>query len=316
MRFSVSYSTPYFGVDPDNLLGYARHAETCGFEGIYLPEHVVGYRGARLGDFEFPADLPYADPLDCLSFIAAGTERLLLGTGVLLLPYHHPVTLAKRLATIDQLSRGRLRLLTVGQRYKLAYVLRREQVAVLVQADQLQRDAAAVGVDYPSRGRRADEAIEVLRLLWSSGADGVSYHGEFFDFDGLASFPHPYRSDGLPIHVGGSSRAAARRAGRLGDGFFPGGSLLPQERAAQLELARATAIRAGRDPESLSYTRMAPIDLTEERLDAYRQQGVDRVVISAASPTLQEQTDELSAFAERFGLGSAEYGARPGKEVW
>lgn len=283
MKFSVSYSTPYFGVDPGNLLGYAQHAEACGFEGIYLPEHVVGYRGAKLGAFDFPPDLPYADPLDCLSFIAAGTERLLLGTGVLLLPYHHPVTLAKRLATIDQLSAGRLQLLTVG-------------------LGALPGEAAAVGVDYASRGRRADEAIEVLRLLWSSDADGVGYHGEFFDFDGLASFPHPYQGNALPIHVGGSSRAAARRAGRLGDGFYPGGALLPQERAAQVKLARATAAESGRDPEALSYTRMAPIDLTQERLDSYREEGVDRLVISAATPTLAEQRDELSAFAERFQL--------------
>jgi probable F420-dependent oxidoreductase len=199
---------------------------------------------------------------------------------VLLLPYHHPVTLAKRLATIDQLSRGRLQLLTIG-------------------LGSLPGEAEAVDVEFASRGRRADEAIEVLRLLWAGHASGVSYQGEFFDFDGLSSFPKPYRGT-LPIHIGGSSSAAARRAGRYGDGFFPGGALLPQVRAAQLELARTTAEASGRDPQALSYTRMAPIDLTQQRLDTYLEQGVDRVVVSATGQTLEEQRTELSTFADRY----------------
>ncbi|MEU7881633.1 LLM class flavin-dependent oxidoreductase [Microbispora bryophytorum] len=113
MRFAIAYSTAD-GLDPDRLVTYARHAEDCGFEGLYLPEHIVLYPGAAIGPFEIPPPLPYPDPLDCLGFVAAATRRLLLGTAVLLLPYHHPVVLAKRLATIDVLSRGRMRLLTVG----------------------------------------------------------------------------------------------------------------------------------------------------------------------------------------------------------
>ena len=103
MKFAVSYSTPYYGVDPDKIMTYAQHAEACGFESLYLPERIVLYPGARVGPTEIPPSLPYADPLDCLSFIAAATQRILLGTGVLLVPYHHPVVLAKRLATIDVL---------------------------------------------------------------------------------------------------------------------------------------------------------------------------------------------------------------------
>jgi alkanesulfonate monooxygenase SsuD/methylene tetrahydromethanopterin reductase-like flavin-dependent oxidoreductase (luciferase family) len=91
MEFAISYSTPHFGVDPDRIVAYARHAEACGFESLYLPEHIVVYPGARAGSYEIPPALPYADPLDCLAFVAAATRRILLGTGVLLLPYHHPV---------------------------------------------------------------------------------------------------------------------------------------------------------------------------------------------------------------------------------
>jgi probable F420-dependent oxidoreductase len=283
LKFAISYSTPYHGVDPDTLLSYARTAEECGFEALLLPEHIALYPGAMVGDFELPPTLPYGDPLDCLSFVAAATQRILLGTGVLLLPYHHPVTLAKRLATIDVLSRGRMRLLTVG-------------------LGALPGEARAVGVDFRTRGRRADEAIEVLRLLWAGGEDGVSFDGEFFAFEKLSSFPKPYGGAPLPIHVGGSSRAAARRAGRYGDGYFPGGRLHPDERAAQLELARSTARDAGRDPDALEYTRMGSMDMSLDRVEEFAAQGVTRIVVSAAATEPARQRDEMAAFADRFGL--------------
>jgi probable F420-dependent oxidoreductase len=267
MKFAVSYSTPFQGVDPGRLLAYAQHAEACGFEGFLVPEHVVLHQGAAI-----PADLPYADPLVTLGFVAAATSRILLGTAVLLLPFHHPVVLAKRLATLDVLANGRLRLLTVG-------------------LGSLPGEARALGVDYPSRGRRADEAIDVVRLLWAGDASGVSFHGEFFDFDDLVSYPKPV-GGALPIHVGGSSRAAARRAGRRGDGYFPGGGLTPDERALRVDLAR----QAARDPDAFEYTRWGSIDLTPPEVEDHAEQGVTRIVVGATS------TDELSAFAERFGL--------------
>jgi probable F420-dependent oxidoreductase len=283
VRFAVSYNSGLFGVDPDRIAGFAQHAERCGFEALYLPEHVVLYKGARLGDLEFPPSLPIADPLDTLSFVAAATQRLLLGTGVLLLPYHHPVGLAKRLATVDVLSRGRLRLVTVG-------------------VGALPGEAAAVGVDFSTRGRRADEALDVLRLLWAGDEDGVSYDGEFFSFEGLVSYPKPYGGTSLPIHVGGSSRAAARRAGRRGDGWFAGGALVPAERAEQLDVARAAAAAAGRDPDALEYTRWGSVDLTPEGMASLAAQGVTRIVVSPGGADPQEQHDQLSAFAERFSL--------------
>ncbi|WP_433657322.1 TIGR03619 family F420-dependent LLM class oxidoreductase [Nocardia sp. CA-128927] len=283
MKFAISYSTPHYGADPDRIIAFAQHAEACGFEGLYLPDHIALYPGAKVGNFEMPATLPYPDPLDCLSFVAAATQRILLGTGVLLLPYRHPVVLAKRLATIDVLSHGRMRLLTVG-------------------IGTLPGEASATGVDFATRGRRTDEAIDVLRLLWSGGAEGVSFDGEFFAFDSLVSFPKPLGVPELPIHVGGSSRAAARRAGRRGDGYFPGGMLGPDERASQLDLARSEAVAAGRDPSALEYTRWGSIDMPIERAEGLAAEGVTRVVIGGIDP--EDQFDEMSRFAERFDLGS------------
>jgi len=104
VKFGLSYNTALAGTDPANLKAIARHADDLGFESFYVPEHVTLYPGARVGEVEFAPDLPIADPLECLAFVAASTTTILLGTGVLLLPFHHPVGLAKRLATIDVLS--------------------------------------------------------------------------------------------------------------------------------------------------------------------------------------------------------------------
>ncbi|WP_280426272.1 TIGR03619 family F420-dependent LLM class oxidoreductase [Nocardia carnea] len=281
MKFAVSYSTAHLGTDPDRIADYAKHAEACGFEGLYLPEHLVLHPGAQLHGFEVPPTLPFLDPLETLAYVAAATDRLLLGTGVLLLPYRNPVVLAKQLATIDVLSKGRMRLLTVG-------------------LGAVPAEAAATGVDFRTRGRRADEAIDILRLLWSGDENGVSFHGEFFAFDDLVQFPKPYSDTTLPIHIGGSSKPAARRAGQRGDGYFAGGALLPDERMAQWDLARKTATDTGRDPDHLEYTRWSGFDMTDERLAAFTAQGVDRVVMSAGSADPAEQRDELSQFAERF----------------
>ncbi|HUB23105.1 MAG TPA: LLM class F420-dependent oxidoreductase [Streptosporangiaceae bacterium] len=282
MKFGVSYNTGAYGVvDPDAMIAVARHAEACGFESFYMPEHIALYPGASLGAVAFPPDLPIADPLECLSFVAAATERILLGTGVLLLPYHQPVVLAKRLATIDLLSKGRMRLLTIG-------------------VGSLPGEAAAVGVDYATRGRRADETIDALRLLWAGDENGVSFAGELVSFTAACSFPKPTRP--LPIHVGGSSPAAARRAGLRGDGYFPGGRLTAAERASQIELMRATARDAGRDPGALEVTRWGSIDMTPEDVARQAGDGVDRLVIGPASASPADQRDELSAFADRLAL--------------
>lgn len=197
MKVGIVYNTGSHGVHPAAVIAVARHAESCGFESFYVTEHIALYPGAKVGPFEFPPALPIAAPLELLSFVAAATERILLGTAVLLLPYYHPVLLAKQLATIDVLSGGRMRLLTVG-------------------LGSLPGEADAVGVDFATRGRRADEAISVLRLLWAGDENGVSFDGEFFSFANLCCFPKPLGPGTLPIHVGGASLGATRLVAALG----------------------------------------------------------------------------------------------------
>jgi probable F420-dependent oxidoreductase len=204
---------------------------------------------------------------------------------VLVLPNHHPVVLAKRAATIDALSGGRLRL--------------------CVGVGWLKEELEACGAEFDSRGRRADEQLGVLRTLWADRPQGASHHGEFFNFDDVMCYPKPVAGERLPIHIGGHSRAAARRAGRLGDGFQPLGVTGPQL-ASLIALMREEASAAGRDPAALEVS----LGHTVTKIDADRagtliDQGADRIVLSMPSTTdLEHAKDMLSACAQRLSLAS------------
>jgi probable F420-dependent oxidoreductase len=274
--------------DPAWMAAFARHVEACGFESIVVVEHTVLmseyssiYPYDASGRVELPADCPVPDPLDLLAFLAGHTERLGLATGVLVLPNHHPVVLAKRVATLDVLSGGRFRL-CAGMGW-------------------LKEEIEACGAEFSSRGRRADEQLEVMRLLFADRPGGASFHGEFFGFDNAMCYPKPVSR--VPIHIGGHSIAAARRAGRLGDGFQPlgvGGTELTK----LITVMRDEAIQFGRDPDTLEISLghlVAKIDT--DRAAKLAALGADRVVL-AMPPTadLSEARDVLSACAQRLAL--------------
>jgi probable F420-dependent oxidoreductase len=274
--------------EPAWISAFARHVEACGFESIVVVEHTVlmteyssVYPYAESGRVELSADCPVPDPLDLLAFLAGHTNRLGLATGVLVLPNHHPVTLAKRVATVDALSAGRIRL-CVGMGW-------------------LKEEIEACGAEFSSRGRRADEQLEVMRLLWQDHPHGASFSGEFFEFAHAACYPKPARR--VPIHIGGHSRAAARRAGRVGDGFQPlgvGGARLTE----LIGIMRDEADRAGRDPDALELSLGHLVSKIDgERADKLAELGADRVVL-AMPPTedLGEACDALSACAQRLAL--------------
>jgi probable F420-dependent oxidoreductase len=276
--------------DPEWMVGFAAHLELCGFESIVVAEHTVlatdydsVYPYDRSGRVGMAADCPIPDPLETLAFLAAHTTRLGLATGVLVLPNHHPVMLAKRAATVDVLSRGRLRL--------------------CVGVGWLREEVEACGAAFDSRGRRADEQLAVLRTLWADRPDGASHHGEFFGFDNVMSYPKPLARERLPIHIGGHSRAAARRAGRLGDGLQPLGVAGP-ELASLIALMREEAESAGRDPGSLEVSLghlVTKIDA--ERAASLAEQGADRIVLGMPPTADVEQAkDMLSACAQRLTL--------------
>ena len=133
------------------------------------------------------------------------------------------------------------------------------------------RSSPACGVDFESRGRRADEQLAVMRELWAHQPDGCVLHGEFFDFENVMCYPKPVAAERLPIHIGGHSRAAARRAGRLGDGFQPLGVTGPRL-ASLIALMRDEASSAGRDPAALEVS----LGHAVTKIDAERAAGLDR----------------------------------------
>lgn len=274
--------------DPGYMAAFAAHLEACGFESVVAVEHTVlmsqyssVYPYDPSGRVELPADCVVPDPLDLLAFLAGHTQRLGLATGVLVLPNHHPVVLAKRVATLDALSGGRVRL--------------------CVGVGWLKEEIEACGTDFASRGRRADEQLEVMRLLWEDRPDGVGFHGEFFDFDHAMCYPKPVGP--VSITVGGHSPAAARRAGRLGDGFQPlgvGAAELP----ALVDLMRTTAQEHGRDPDALELSLGHSVTKIDRgRADRLAALGADRVVLAMPPVAdIDEARDVLSACAQRLGL--------------
>ena len=292
MRYSVLLPVAA-GVtaDPAWVGEYARHAEACGFESVGAVEHAVvasGYTSvypyARSGRMELADDVDIPDPLDLLAFLAGRTSRIGLATGVLVLPNHHPVVLAKRLATVDALSGGRLRLV-VGMGW-------------------MREEIEACGADFETRGRRGDEQLRVLRALWADTAPGgASHDGEFFRFEGAMSYPKPVQDGGIPIHIGGHTRAAARRAGRYGDGLQPLG-VKGEELRGLVALMREEAEKNGRDPDALELTLGHSLAaVTPEKAERLAALGADRLVLSGAvTADLGEAKDELSACADRLGL--------------
>ncbi len=278
--------------DPAWMAAFAGHLERCGFESIVVVEHTVlvtrydsVYPYDSSGRVGLAADCPIPDPLDLLAFLAGHTTTLGLATGVLVLPNHHPVVLAKRAATVDALSGGRLRL--------------------CVGVGWLKEELGACGADFENRGRRADEQLAVLRTLWADQPDGASYHGEFFSFDNVMCYPKPVAGERLPIHIGGHSPAAARRAGRLGDGFQPLGVTGPRL-AALIALMRDEASSAGRDPATLELSLGHAVNkIDAERAGGLLEQGADRLVLAMPPTTdIEQAKDMLSACAQRLSLGS------------
>lgn len=279
--------------DPGWITGFAQHAEALGFESITAVEHAVVmsryssvYPYAESGKMELADDCNIPDPLDLLTFLAGRTSTLGLATGVLVLPNHHPVVLAKRLSTIDALSGGRLRL-CVGMGW-------------------MAEEVEACGTDFTTRGRRADEQIQVMRKLWSdTSASGVDHHGEFFGFDGAMSYPKPAQPNGVPVHTGGHSTAAARRAGRYGNGLQPLG-VAGEELQHLVRTMRDEAQKCDRDPEALDLTLGHLVSrITPEKAESLANHGATRIQL-APTPTgdLDAAKEELSACAERLGLSA------------
>jgi probable F420-dependent oxidoreductase len=264
---------------PELAVELARVAEDSGFESLWAVEHTVvptGYTSQYpySPDGRMPGgeQVEIPDPLIWLAYVAAITTRLRLATGILILPQRNPVTLAKELATLDVLSDGRVELgLGVGW---------------------LEEEFDALGVPFADRGPRTDDFVAALRVLWSEGDD--TYHGRFCDFTNANSYPKPVQRGGIPVVVGGHTQAAARRAGRLGDGFFPG-VFQADQLPPLLETVRANARDAGRDPDKIEITAGAfDYDSAARLADL----GVSRAAVPPLAFDLEKLRTRLGQFSD------------------
>lgn len=279
VKFGLLFANTGDFVQPDGIRGLAGAAEAAGIESLWTVEHVlvpVGYRSrypySKTGRMPGGEDMPIPDPLVWLGYAAAVTTTLRLATGVLILPQRQPAYAAKQLATLDVLSGGRA-IAGVGVGW-------------------LAEEFAAVGVPFEERGARTDEGIQALRSLWSPRAE--PFRGRFYRWEAVESNPRPVRPEGIPIVVGGHSAPAARRAARLGDGFFParGG---PEELARLFGVVREECERIGRDPAEVELICGGRVR-TPEDLEPYAALGVSRLVVS---PPAQD-VDGLRRGLERF----------------
>lgn len=264
VKFGIIFANTGPFIDPVAAADMARAAEAAGFESLWTVEHTVvpaGYQSTYpydpSGRMPGGDDVPIPDPLIWLSYLAGVTTTLRLATGILILPQRNPVVLAKEVATLDYLSGGR--------------------VDLGVGIGWLEEEFDAIGVPFSERAARTDEAIAALRALWAE--DQASFDGQFTSFQRCISRPAPVGGS-VPIHVGGHSEAAARRAGILGDGFFPavGGEKLQ----ALINTMRQVATEAGRDPAAVEVTSggngvLGPDSLGE--VEALAAMGVARVVV-------------------------------------
>jgi probable F420-dependent oxidoreductase len=285
MKFGVMYANLFGGGSPVAAAALCTAAEAAGFDSLWTSDHVVmpvdyssrypydpsGKAQVRYGERIEDLDLP--DPLLWLAHAAACSSTLLLGTAILILPERNPLVVAKQVATLDVLCGGRTRL-GVGVGW-------------------LREEYAALGVPWERRGERLDSAIETLRALWTG--QPVRRTDGFVDLDGVICRPVPVQPR-LPIVIGGHTEAAARRAGRLGDGFFPGPV---EDLPGLLQIVRDTARSYGRDPDAIEVTVGGVGCVGRHALDnvkGFADQGVHRITV----PPLAADPDTIGDALARY----------------
>ena len=278
MKIGVTIPNNWGIEDIQQVLAFGPLAEELGFDSVWVMDHLFnnGYIGERL------SDKPYYHPLATLSHLSATTHRVLLGTSVLVLPYHNPVELAKYAASLDQMSGGRV---TLG-------------VGVGAMTEEFQ----ALGIPMRQRGSLTNECIAIMKELWTNNE--ASYHSRRWNFDEVKFSPKPLQKPHIPLWIGGSSPGALKRAATLGDGWHPSG-VSPEEYSMGRREIQDLAIARGRDPESLlmsvrvevevspgpssdraaNRSRLSGVDMDEMTagIEAYQTAGVEHIVLALNS---------------------------------
>ncbi|HKB24232.1 MAG TPA: LLM class F420-dependent oxidoreductase [Methylomirabilota bacterium] len=270
----------------DVLLGFARRMEALGYASLWASDHVVipyaiasRYPYSPTGDFPLPPATNFLEPLTALALVAGATERIRLGTTVLVLPHRHPVLAAKMLATLDHLAPGRV-VLGAGVGWM------REEIEMF-------------GVPYARRGAWSDEAIRVMRACWAG--ERVEHRGEFWRFPPFAALPRPARGT-VPIWIGGHTPRALRRVAELGDGWHAAFPTAEKMRAGVADL-EAACTKAGRDVKSLVISARVGLPAKQDaealvrEIRALAALGVSHVILESRVRDLADLTQIYEKFA-------------------
>jgi len=312
MRYGFYLPTRGQTATPEALETLVQRGESLGFASVMIADHLVfpvtiksRYPYTVSGDFPGQGDV--LDQLSLMAFVAAKTSRLRLVTSVMIVPYRNPVLTAKALATVDVLSKGRV---TLG-----------------VGVGWMREEFEALGApDFDRRGAVTDEYIRIFKTLWTQSP--ASFSGRFYRFDALHSRPQPVQKPHPPIWIGGHSKAALRRAARLGDGWHPVGAnaavpLPPSELRLLLDELHRLTEAEGRDPKSLTISYKAPVyDVGQQRLpsgerrpftggpsqvaediEAFAALGVSQIVFDFRSESLAESLQRMESFAPVIARG-------------
>ncbi len=280
------------------VITFARRMEALGYDSLWASDHVViphrmttPYPYSPAGKFPLAPEVPFLEPLTTLALVAGVTERVRLGTSILVLPHRNPVLAAKMAATVDHLSGGRL-VLGVGVGWM------REEIELL-------------GGDYDRRGAWSDEALAVMRACWRDAR--TAHHGEFFSFDEIGVFPKPARGD-IPILIGGHTPRALRRVVELGDGWHAA-FITPDALEADIARLREECARQKRPFDRVAISVRAGLSLRDTPLGpdrkplqgsrdqviadltAFRDLGVESILLETRYRDLDDMIGLYESFA-------------------
>ena len=307
MKINFGFSLQGRGAlaDRDTITAVAKRADALEYDSIWvtdrllIPVHAAAsYPYSESGRLPIGPDEPWLEPLTALTYLATVTQRIKVGTSVLVVPYRHPVTTAKALATLDYLSQGRV-IFGAG-------------------AGWFKEEFGIAGAPFERRGAMTIEYLRVMRAIWSGPR--VAFEGRFITIPESGGVrPHPVQRPSIPIWIGGHSDAALRRVVEIADGWHPLGlrppvRLEPDEMADRVKTLRDLATGAGRDPHDITISFKAPLRLDDragagaprlagppakiaDDLAAYAGVGVEHFVFDFPSAALPDMFEVLERFA-------------------
>ncbi len=276
----MKFGTFLYQTSPNSIGAVARKAEECGFESLWIPEHIIlpvtyksPYPYSSSGRMGAPPESPLHDPMLALAYVAGITSKIRLATGVFVLPIRNAFTTAKAVASLDVLSGGRF-IFGIGIGW-------------------LEEEFTAVGMNFKDRAMRTREYLALMKELWTS--DSPNYHGKSVSVEGFKFMPKPAQKPHPPIVFGGNTEPSLKRAAKLGDGWY-GIAESTDQIGATIKRLRELEREVGRTvPLELTVSRLRE-QLKPEQIEQFAEMGVSRIIVGPGA-----STREHIASMEKFG---------------